>query len=567
MTTWDETVDFLVMGSGAGGLTGAIAAHDRGGKVLVVEKGPRYGGTSAMSGGALWVPCNPHIARLGQTDSREKALAYLAATTGGVVAPARLEAYVDSAVAMTTELERSADLRLVPLDGYPDYFDRAEGALPTGRTLGAEPLRAAPLGDALFEQREGHPQTDMLGTSLLELAHEVPRLTSRSFGARALSTTRVLRSLGRRLLAAVTARPRRETYLTMGQALMARLRLALLARGVPLWLRAPVVELVTDGARVTGAVVERAGARVRVRATRGVLLAAGGFDHSPELLAKHQRQPAKTEWSAGHALNTGDAVRLGEAVGAGFELMDSALWAPVSVVPGQELAYILAVERCLPGSLLVDRSGRRFCDESMPFPELGRLLLERGEQVIPATLVADRRFRVHYMMGAVPPALMRPDFTLPASLEGYLGRYDALRALAVARGMEPDALEATVARFNAAARRGVDEEHHRGEGLLGRFYGDAAVGPNPTMAPLERPPFYALDVWPGSLGTLGGLKVDVAGGVLRPDGGAIPGLYAAGNCASPLVGYSYPASGLTLGPAMTFAWLAARHALGRGSAG
>jgi 3-oxosteroid 1-dehydrogenase len=554
--SWDHSFDFLVMGSGAGGLTGALFARDLGGDVLVVEKGPHFGGTSAMSGGAIWVPCNHFLPELGVEDNRELALQYLTNSTRGEVDRARLEAYVDHAPTMVKELEERSHVKFQPLVGYPDYDDHMEGALPSGRTLGAVPWHAKYLGAAFGELHPCHPQTNLLGSSLLEHAHEAPLLMSTALRSRMVSAWRLARSIGRIPSSWVHGR---DPFLTMGQALMARLRASLIERKVPLWLKATITELVTEHGGVVGAVVERDGTKKRVEVRRGVLLASGGFCRDPELIAKHQRQPAKVEWASSNLENTGGAVHLCESVGAAFEFMDSALWAPVSVVPGQELPYLIVLERCLPGSLIVDEAGKRFADESLPFPEFAKTMLDIGERVIPARLIASAAFRLRYILGAALPGMIRP--TLSAALrDGYLRRYPTLEALAEGEGMEPATVRATVERFNGFARAGVDEDFNRGTRILGRFYGDPTVEPNPTMAPLEKGPFYVLDLYPGNIGTLGGPRVDTVGAVLKPDGERIEGLYAVGNCASPLVGRAYPASGATIGPAMAFAYLAAKHA-------
>lgn len=553
MDTWTHETDLVVVGSGAGGLTGALFAAEAGGEAIVLEKGPQIGGCSAMSGGALWVPCNDFLPALGVHDTPELALQYLTESTRGEVPAERLEAYV----AASPELMRGlADIGIPfqALEGYPDYDHKAAGALPSGRTLGVCSFDGRALGPELARLRPPHPQTRIVGDGVMEWAHEAPRFVSAGLRARLFAARRWLRSAARR--------PRirrwgRDPHLTMGQALIGRLLLALRDRQVPVWTDSGVTELVVEDGRVVGVV---AGGARRIRARRGVLLASGGFSRNPELLAAHQVQPARPEWAVSHPQHTGDAIALGTSAGAALELMDSALWAPVSVVPGSDLPYIMALERCLPGSIVVDGTGERFCDESMPFPPFARLLLERG--AVPATLVMSARFRRTYPAGAALPGLIRPDRFLPDALRsGYLDRYDTLAELATARGLDADALQRTATRFDGFARTGVDEDFGRGSGWLARFYGDPAWGPNPCMAPLGAGPFYALDLFPGSLGTLGGLRCDTDGAVLDEQGEPIAGLYATGNCASPIAGRAYPASGLTLGPAMAFAFLAAAHAL------
>lgn len=349
----------------------------------------------------------------------------------------------------------------------------------------------------------------------------------------------------------------------MGEALVGRLRASMLDRGIPLWLESPVEELIVERDRVVGAIVRRGDERLRVQARRGLVMSAGGFGQSAELVAAHQHPPARAEWSAANVDNVGDAVALGEALGAAFEFMDSALWAPVMVVPQQEVAWMGIVCRCLPGSIVVDQTGRRFANEAAPFPEFGRRMVERGEAAAPAYLIGNARYRRRYPMGAALPGLVQPDWLLPRPHSwAYPKKYRSLDALAADLALDADQLKETVARFDAMASSGRDEDFGRGENRIDRIYGDPAAKPNPCLEPLGKGPYYVVHLYPGNLDTLGGVRADVYGQVLRTDGTAIAGLYATGNCASPLVGRSYPGSGMTIGPAMVFGYLAARHSLG-----
>jgi len=560
---WDASVDVLVMGSGAGAMTAALVAHDRGAEALLIEKTNRYGGSSAMSGGGLWIPNNPLMPEAGIPDSFEEGLTYLRAVTRGDVPEEKLRAYLENGPEMVRYLLANSRLSLVALPEYTDYYPNAPGAKPGARSIEPARYHARELGDEFLSMREGNPQSQIFG-----------RIFMTVFDARALLTrgpgwlgvafrlfTRYCLDLPWRF------RSKRDRSLTMGNALVATLRRSLLDRGVPLWLETPARELIVEGGRVAGLRVERDGRPLRIRARKAVILAAGGFEGSQALRDVHLPKPTRAEWSCANPNNTGDAIEMGRKVGAAVEFMDDAWWGPVTVVPGEPHARILVVEKSLPHSILVDRRGERFVNEATTYTDVVTAIYEKNAPEgtsVPCFLVFDASFRKNYPCGPLLQSSQQPDWMLPRLLREtrYMRKASTLDQLAAELGIDAAGLRATVERFNGFAREGVDRDFHRGETIFDRYYGDERVKPNPCLAPVETAPFYGIPVYPGELGTKGGLKTDARARVLGESGEPIPGLYAIGNCSGSVMGHTYPGAGATLGPATVFGFIAARDATG-----
>jgi 3-oxosteroid 1-dehydrogenase len=343
----------------------------------------------------------------------------------------------------------------------------------------------------------------------------------------------------------------------MGQSLAAGLRAGLLAAGVPVWLNTPLVDLHLEGGRATGVVVSRNGTQTLIKATRGVIVGSGGFEHSAAMRAEFQRQPIGTNWTVGAKENTGDGIEAGERAGAALELMEDAWWGPAIPLPGE--AYFCLAERTLPGCILVNGNGVRFVNEGAPYSDVVHVMYDRNTPAashIPAWLIVDQNYRNRYLFKDVAPLL-----PLPASWydSGAVHKAWTVEQLAQKIGVPPAALRGTVTRFNDFALAGKDLDFHRGDSAYDRYYADPFVKPNPCLAPLWLPPFYAFKIVPGDLGTKGGMLTDARARVLRENGSVIPGLYAAGNASAAVMGHSYAGAGSTLGPAMTFGYIAANH--------
>lgn len=559
-TSWDHTVDLLIVGSGAGAMTAALTAYDRGASPLLIEKSDQYGGSSAMSGGGLWVPNNHLMEAAGIKDTPEDAWTYMKGTVGNAVSEERLRAYLEHAPQMVKYLMEHSRAQFVALPEYADYYPRVSGSRPGGRSIEPRHFNAAELGDEFLKMREQHIQCLIMGRMFMDI-FEARALMCRSPGWIKLT----MKLMGNYWLDIPWRfKSKRDRNLTMGNGLIGMLRRSLMDRGVPLWLNTAARELIVDNGRVVGVAAEREGRTVRIRANRGVVLAAGGFEASQAMREKYLPKPTRAEWSCANKYNTGDAINLGLSVGAALDLMDDAWWGPTTTVPGEAHARMLVIEKSLPGSILVNKRGERFVNEAAPYIDVVNAMYQNHKPeapCVPAYIVFDANFRKKYPIGPVLQASQQPDWALPKALKNYFKKADTVEGLAAQLGVDAAGLKATVAKLNQYARTGTDLDFHRGETVFDRYYGDEKVKPNPCLAPIETPPFYGFESYPGELGTKGGLKTDAQAHVLTEAGQAVPGLYAVGNCSASVMGHSYPGAGSTIGPAMTFGYLAARDAV------
>jgi 3-oxosteroid 1-dehydrogenase len=354
--------------------------------------------------------------------------------------------------------------------------------------------------------------------------------------------------------------------LTCGSAGVARLRLSMIDRNMPLWRKTRLIELIANEGKVEGAVIEREGKRMNIRATRGVVLAAGGFEKNQAMRDKYLPKPTDTAWSAGVHTNTGDAITAGMAIGAAFKLVDGGWWFPVLCVPGESIPHLAIMEKSYPGTICVNREGKRVANESMNYMAYVKQAFAVHSSEHPSSplyMIFDANFRSKYLVGPLMKASFRPDFTLPRIYyeKGFLAKADTIDGLAKQMSIDSAGLARTVEMMNTSARTGKDPEFGRGDSAYDRYYGDPTVTPNPCLGPIEKPPFYAVRMELGDFGTQGGLETDPNGQVKNIDGKPIAGLYATGNCAAAILP-TYPGPGSTLGPAMTFAYRAARHLTG-----
>jgi 3-oxosteroid 1-dehydrogenase len=556
MSSETETVDFLIIGSGAAAMAAAIRAHDLGLRVLLVEKSDRYGGSTAMSGGVCWVPNNPGMHKKGVEDSDQDALDYLTHITKGEVEPERLQTYIRESQRVLSYLEAETHVRYDAMEKYTDYYPEAPGGRLGGRSMDAVPFDGTKLGSELRRLRLPHPQSQIMGKFGITAA-AAQKLLVNNFSMKLFMLGSFV-GWGLRFLK--RGKYGRDTRLTCGNSLMGRLRRSLMDRGIPLWLESPAVALTEDAGRITGAVLQRGDEQRRALAEHGVLLAAGGFARNAAMRNKWQRHPITTKWTAANLHNEGDGIQMGIDAGGAVKLMKEAWWTPTTLVPGSDLAWVLVVEKNLPGSIFVNAAGARFCNEAAPYVDVVVDMYE-ADSAQPCWMVFDARFRHYYPVGPVAPGYAMPDSRTPRRYrEGFLRRADSIRAVAELIDVDPQALEATIARFNQMAKAGKDDDFARGESASDRYYGDPRVKPNPCLFPIEKAPFYAIPVYPGDLGTKGGLVTDLSGRVLTEHGAPIPGLFAAGNCAASVMGRTYPGAGGTIGPALTFGFLAAEAA-------
>ncbi|GAT69955.1 3-ketosteroid-delta-1-dehydrogenase [Planomonospora sphaerica] len=549
---WDAEFDLVVVGSGGGGMTAALTAAAEGLEPLVVEKGSRYGGSTAISGGGIWIPGNPVLRARGQHDSREAVRRYLDLLTAGRVPAARLDAYVDHGPAAMELLCRSRWMRFSWTKGYADYHPELEGGRALGRSIEALPFDTRRLGPDERHQRPNSLKGPLGLWITAKDYHDLAmaRRTWRGRRATLVAAWRVASNL-----------VRRRHMATGGRALVARLRMALKDAGVPLWLKTSMTDLVVDGhGAVTGVVVEREGRTLRLRGRYGVLLATGGFDHNPALRAKYLPEGGRADFSMGARENTGDGILAGERAGAALDLMDDAWWMPAVRHPAGA-AIPLVSERCIPRSIIVAADGRRFANESAPYVNFVHDQLAGGH--VPAWFVMDARARARYPFAQILPGAPIPQAFYDA---GVVHRAGTVAELAKRIGVPPDALAETVERFNGFARAGRDADFGRGESAHDRYYGDPTLK-NPNLDVIDRPPYYAVRIEAGDLGTKGGLVCDEHSRVLRADGSVIEGLYATGNVSASVMGNEYAGPGATIGPSIVFGYIAAGHVARRARAG
>jgi 3-oxosteroid 1-dehydrogenase len=512
----------------------------------------------------VWVPDNPLMRELGIGDSAEEALRYLEIVTGGTSTTERLRAFVETAPRMMNYMHDETHVRFECLADYPDYYPEIEGGKAGGRSCEPTMFDALQLGQE-FERLHPFPTVKQVpvGGRVLFGADDGHKILTGGINVgwyMAKALFKYYANIRARLLSR-----RRNPHISLGPALIGRLRLSLMDRKVPLWLSTAIKELVIEDGRVTGAVVEKTGETLRIEARRGVLLAAGGFEGSAEKREEYHPAPSDVKWTCGSSFNTGDTIAIGAAVGATFDLLDDAWWCPCVVAPYPEWlpAWILVFEKASPGSLIVNQAGRRFMNEAASYNDVVKNMYAAHtpeSPTIPAYFIFDKSYRRNLACG---PMLPIPDMFLPKKLKrGFYTKDGTLEGLAEKIGVNAEGLVKTVRRFNGFAETGDDEDFGRGKSVQDRYYARPSELPNPTLGPVAKPPFYAVEVYPGDIGTKGGLRTDAQARVLRQGNGPIAGLYAAGNCSAAVMGRTYPGAGGTIGPAMTFGFIAAEHALG-----
>lgn len=552
----DIEVDLLVVGAGTG-MAAALAASELGMSVLIVEKSHYVGGSTARSGGALWLPASPVLRAAGTGDTLERARTYLRAVVAGSAPDARSDGFLEHESATVDMLTRATPMRFTWCRDYADYHPEEPGGSPTGRTCECRPFDASVLGKYRNRLQPGvmkPPAVPMPVTSAdyrwMNLMARLPRK------ALPLIVKRVAQGVGGAVLG--------RRYLAGGQALAAGLFAGVLRAGIPIWTDTALARLVVEGQRITGAVVTHEGREITVTANRGVVLAAGGFDHDMEMRHKFQSATLGKNMSLGAETNTGDALRIGQDFGAAIDSMNQAWWFPaVAPLPGGAPKVMLA-ERSLPGSFIVDHTGKRFINEATDYMSFGQRVLERersGDPVESMWIIFDQQYRDSYVFaGQLYPRMPIPDGWFDA---GIAHRAESVAALAPMMGVPHDEFLATVQRFDESAAAGDDIDFQRGRSVYDRYYGDPTVTPNPNLRPLRKGPFYAVRMVLSDLGTCGGLRADDRARVLREDGSVMEGLYAIGNTAANAFGATYPGAGATIAQGLVYGYIAAHDAAAR----
>jgi 3-oxosteroid 1-dehydrogenase len=549
------TVDVLVVGSGAAGMMTALAAKEAGLKPLIIEATEMLGGNSAISGGGLWVPNNHVMKRAGVSDSYEDARQYLdacvdlAGPVGRASSPERRHAFLTQGPQMVQWLE-DLGMQWVYGRGYSDYYPERAGGKAVGRGIEARKFNIKRIGAWADRLRFSVRAMPIYTTEVAKMAVSFRTLQGFLTAARVVGLEATFpRLIGKQLVG-------------LGNALTGRLLELLLAREIPLWLSSPLKELVIEDGRVTGAIVDRTGKEVLVSAARGVMIASGGFEKNAKMRQQYQESPVTDAWTSGTDGNRGRPIAMAKEAGAALSLMEDAWWGPTIMFPDTNKPLFMLMERSLPYCFIVAKDGKRFMNESESYVDAGHHQYERHRSVeaIPAWQIMDSRHRRYYPFGMAMPG---NGGTRKLLEQGLFFEGRTLEELAKKIGVDANGLVETAARFSEFARTGKDLDFHRGDSAYDRVYSDPRVKPNPNLGPVDQPPFFAVKVFPGDLGTKGGILTDEHARALREDGTVIEGLYAAGNASASVMGHTYPGPGATLGPAMVFGFIGGRHMAAR----
>ena len=544
----EQTYDVVVVGAGGAGMTAALAAAHHGLDTVLIEKSAYFGGSTARSGGGVWIPGNQALKDAGQVeaDDAEQARTYLDAIVGDVVPKERRDAFLARGPEVMDLLQQKTPVRFKWVPEYSDYLPEQPGGRPRGRSVEPIPMDGRILGAELDRL---HPPYAKAPANLIVTQADFRKI---SLGLRTLrGPLTMMRVIIKRTIN--TLRGRR--MFAMGNALSISLRKGLMDADVPVLYDTALTGLVVEGGRVVGVRAEHEGGEVVIRARRGVILGSGGFEQNDALREKYLPAPTEAAWSTGAASNTGAGIEAGVAIGAAIDLMNDAWWGPTIPLPSGP--WFCLAERNLPGSIIVNSAGQRFMNEALPYVEATHAIYDgeaTGVSHVPAWLVMDQRYRNRYLFAGLSPRMPFPGRWYKS---GTVRKAGSLDKLAAEIDVPADALAETVRRFNGFAESGIDEDFHRGESAYDRYYADPRVKPNPSLHSIDQGPFYAVKIVPGDLGTKGGIVTDESARALRPDGSVIEGLYAAGNCSSAVMGNTYAGPGATIGPALTFGYLAA----------
>ena len=543
-----DTYDVVVVGAGGAGMTAALAAAHHGLDTVLIEKSAYFGGTTARSGGGVWVPGNRALREAGQVspNDRQESSDYLQAIVGDEVPKIRRETFLDRGPEVIDFLLDKTPVKLKWVPGYSDYLPEQPGGRSQGRSVEPIPMDGRILGKELERL---HPPYAKAPANLIVTQADYRKI---SLGLRTLRGPLTMMKV---VIARMISTLRGRKMYAMGNALTISLRKALVDADVPVLYDTDLKSLVIEGGRVIGVRAQRGGKEVVIRATRGVILGSGGFEKSEAMREKHLPSPTDADWSTAAASNTGAGIEAGVAVGAATDMMDDAWWGPTIPLPNGP--WFCLAERNLPGSIIVNSAGKRFMNEALPYVEATHEIY-KGEATsvshVPAWLVMDQRYRNRYLFAGLSPRQPFPGRWLK---NGAVRKASSLDKLAEEIDVPAESLGATIERFNGFAKTGSDEDFHRGESAYDRYYADPRVKPNPSLHSIDQGPFYAVKIVPGDLGTKGGIVTDERARALRADGSVIDGLYAAGNVSSAVMGHTYAGPGATIGPAMTFGYLAA----------
>ena len=556
---YNNTFDVIVVGSGNGGMTAAITAHDQGLKVLLIEKSNLYGGTSATSGGGVWIPNNRYAKEVKADDSIEDARNYIQhVSPEGKIKQDLIETYLNKGPEMINFLHENSRVKYESLEHYPDYFPDDPGGKKGHRSMEPVPIYGNLLGSDFNKLRDQHVQTKgPFGINFTQVEGQI--LLGALSGWISLFIKLFFKYIFDFPYRLTNTRDRR---LTMGNAGIARLRLSLKDRNIPLWLNTSFKEFILDKNKVVGIKVVKDDQELTLQTSKGVILAAGGFERNQKMRDEFLPQPSDSNWSAANTENTGDVIEQAIKINAKTHQMETAWWSTVMQVPGEDKARLSMVDKSLPGAFCVNSEGKRFSNESQNYVSFVDDMYTKyssGNPCIPCYMIFDSNYRKKRPCGPLLQSSFMPDRFVPESWwdESFLIKSDTIEGLADKLGIDSDGLLQTIVKVNGYAKSGKDLDFKRGDSLYDRYYGDPVVKPNSCLGPIQKSPFYSITLYPGEMGTAGGLVIDTKARVLNIDNNPILGLWACGNCTSALLP-RYPGPGSTLGPAMTFGYIAGR---------
>lgn len=540
--------DVVVVGSGAGGLTAAVTAQIEGLSALVIEKTDQFGGSTSKSGGTIWIPDTFHLKDAGVNDSYTEGKKYLDATVGDRIPDSLKDAYLNKGPEMVTYLdENTKQVRWDYTPDYSDYYPELPGGKTEGRAIEARIFDLKELGDDLPSLRLAGLPTKGMVINSYEF-HKINMITRTWIGK--MTSLKVGIRLIRSLLT-----PYKPS--SLGEALIARLYASLKEKGGEVWLSTPFEELIHEDGHVKGIVANHKGEQINIAARKGVIFASGGFSHSKKLREKYLPKPTNTDWTLASEGQTGDVLSAGKELGAKTDLMDK-MWGTPTSAPPNAPPFMPVAERATPGLIIVNGNGERYINESVPYHEFVEKMYDNNSkeaETVPSWMIFDHTVKKRYLVFGIMPGMSFPSEWIDT---GYTKKADTVGELAQQIGLPVDKFNKTITRFNTFAKLGVDQDYHRGESAYDRYYGDPTLD-NPNLAPLDQAPYYAIPIYPGDIGTKGGLVIDEYARVIKQDGTPITGLYATGNCTAAVMGETYPGPGATIGSAMVFGYAGAKH--------
>ncbi len=549
---WYKEFDVIVIGSGAAGFTAAITAKKQGLSTLLIEKTDKYGGSTALSGGAIWVPNNIYLQQAGLEDSVASAQTYLDATVGNSSSRKVQEAYLTRGPEMVKYFKINTHMHWEYVKGYSDYYPNKPGGKPEGRSIEAKIFNLKRLKKSLPTMRRS--QIPTMGMVIKSMEFYKLNMFTRTL-AGFLTAMKVGFRFVRTICSFGFYKPA-----TLGEALIGRLMLSYKELNGELWLSTPFREIVSDSqGRVIGIIVEKDGRLLNLKARKGVIFGSGGFSHNQQLREQYLPKPTNAKWTLASEGQTGDLIPEAIKLGAALKVMDK-VWGTPTGIPPSAPAYMAVADRALPGIIVVDQNGKRYVNECAPYHEFVDTMYEhnvhKGESLtIPSWYIFDKRVKSRYLVFGIMPGLSIPKTWKEA---GFVKEALSIEELAAKISVPSHDLIDTIERYNGFAISGQDMDFGKGENPYDNFYGDP-TRKNPNMAPIDKAPYYAIPIYPGDIGTKGGVKIDEYGRVLTSEHKVIEGLYAAGNASASIMGNTYPGPGATIGPAMVFGYVAAKH--------